>query len=289
MKIGIIGAGRVGCSIGKYFQTRSTQCQLIGYYNRTYEKACMAADFTGSKAFTQLHALIEASDTLMIATSDSQISHVWDCIDKQTISNKIICHFSGSLSSDVFSGIEQTGAFPGSIHPMYTFSDRFHSYTKLNHCSFTLEGHNTFLFVMGNFLKDCGNKIHTIHKSQKNTYHASASMASNHLLGLYNLCLALMERSGFSRQDSYEIIGSLMIQTLSSAMENGVTNTLTGPIERNDLGTINGHINILNNREQLLYSQLGLLVTEIAKHKHPQQDYTMLERILTYETNHNHL
>ena len=44
MKTGIIGAGRVGCSIGKYLTDNGKK--VIGYYSRTYENAAEAAEFT---------------------------------------------------------------------------------------------------------------------------------------------------------------------------------------------------------------------------------------------------
>ena len=42
MKTGIIGAGRVGCSLGKYF--RSKNADLVGYYDTNAAAAEEAAD-----------------------------------------------------------------------------------------------------------------------------------------------------------------------------------------------------------------------------------------------------
>ena len=44
MKTGIIGAGRVGCSLGKYF--RSKNADLVGYYDTNAAAAEEAAAFT---------------------------------------------------------------------------------------------------------------------------------------------------------------------------------------------------------------------------------------------------
>ena len=44
MKIGIIGAGRVGCSIGKYLRTKDIE--LAGYYDVDSVAAKEAAEFT---------------------------------------------------------------------------------------------------------------------------------------------------------------------------------------------------------------------------------------------------
>ena len=49
MKIGIIGAGRVGCSIGKYLRTKDIE--LAGYYDVDSVAAKEAAEFTRTESF----------------------------------------------------------------------------------------------------------------------------------------------------------------------------------------------------------------------------------------------
>ena len=103
MKIGIIGSGRVGYSMGKYMQDHGIR--VTGFYDRHRERALDAAQFTGTDSFDRIEDLVAASDTLFLTTSDGEIANVWDCIRHLSIQGKIICHFSGSLSSDQFQGI----------------------------------------------------------------------------------------------------------------------------------------------------------------------------------------
>ena len=121
--IGIIGAGKVGTTLGAYLC--QNQIAVSGYYSRTFESAVSAADFTDTVAYYSIGELVDASDTLFIATPDAEIGNTWDCIAKYGLKDKIVCHFSGSLSSYVFSGIETAGAAGCSIHPMFAFSDKF--------------------------------------------------------------------------------------------------------------------------------------------------------------------
>ena len=117
MRIGIIGAGRVGVTMGKYLGDAGVE--VTGFYSKTTQSAVQAAEFTDTTVYKTLQDIVEASDTLMITTPDGVISEVWDCIAGYELTGKILCHCSGSLSSNVFSGIEQTGAVGCSIHPMY--------------------------------------------------------------------------------------------------------------------------------------------------------------------------
>ena len=49
MNIGLIGAGKVGCTLGKFFVQRNYT--VVGYYSRSSKSANEAARFTQTKAF----------------------------------------------------------------------------------------------------------------------------------------------------------------------------------------------------------------------------------------------
>ncbi|SHI37454.1 Rossmann-like and DUF2520 domain-containing protein [Parasporobacterium paucivorans] len=287
MNIGIIGAGRVGCSIGKYLTEHADDCTVVGYFSRTHDKITDAADFTCSKAFSDLDELIKSSDTLLITTPDDSIKDVWDCIDKQTINGKIICHFSGSLSSDVFEDILEFGAFPGSVHPMYAFSDRFQSYKNLNEVVFTLEGHSFFLKRMDLLFSSCGNTVCLIEKDNKVKYHAAASMVSNHMLALLDTGISLLQEIGFSREDGYKVFSPLVKNNICNAVDSSIEASLTGPIERGDFNTVVKHLNGLQGYPKEVYGLLGKNVLEIAKRKNADKDYLRIERILNNENHSN--
>lgn len=138
MKIGIIGAGRAGCSLRKYLADKSGA--VTGFYSRNFESAASAAQFTGRDnfpvmAFHDPEKLVALNDTLIITTPDDEISGVWDCMKEMSFNEHIICHVSGSLSSDVFIGIEQKRSYGASVYPLLAFRDRFSSYSQLNNGS----------------------------------------------------------------------------------------------------------------------------------------------------------
>ena len=111
----------------------NTQPVRVGFAltGRHPERANEAAQFTSTDNLETIEDLVAASDTLFITTTDGEIANVWDRIRQMSIENKIICHFSGSLSSDQFQGIGDTKAHGVSIHPMLAFSDKYTSYQQL--------------------------------------------------------------------------------------------------------------------------------------------------------------
>ena len=274
MEIGIVGAGKVGCSIGKYLCEHGRP--VAGYFSRSKESVEFAATFTGTKGFSTLEELTAASSILFIATPDDTIFKVWEEIKKQSIQGKIICHFSGSLSSVVFSDIEQTGASGCSIHPMYAFSNKKNSYEKLNSVLFTAEGEEAALAVVVPLFRQLGNSVSTIHRESKARYHAAASMVSNMMVGLYQMGVDMLVSCGMEEDEAGRLVKPLVKGNMETVLSRSPKEALTGPIERNDIGTVEKHLAVLSRRERDVYEKLGQMVVEIAKKKNPDRDYTAI-------------
>ncbi len=275
MDIGIIGAGKVGCSMGKYVVQH--RISVSGYYSKTKQSAMEAAELTRTECFEDLTDIILASDTLWIATPDDRIREVWDCIAKYDIQDYIICHFSGSLSSDVFSGIEKKKAHPCSIHPIYAFSDKSTSYQKLNEAYFTIEGDDYAVEHMTALLQKMGNHVTRIKPQRKALYHSAASLVSNHVLGVIHAGIQTMEDCGFTREEAYQALTPLILNNVQNACEKGCREALTGPIERNDVETVDRHLAALTGTAKDIYESIGSELVIMAKEKHPERDYSSME------------
>lgn len=278
MEIGIVGAGKVGCSIGRYLKEQGIP--VAGYCSRTKESVDYAATFTDTAAFYSLRELVVQSGILFITTPDDAIKEVWESIKKESIQNKIICHFSGSLSSAVFSNRKETGVSACSIHPMYAFSSKTKSYKQLHQIIVTMEGDPEALTVMKPLFERAGNKVCVIDPDKKGRYHAAASMVSNMMIGLYQMGLTMFTDCGFSPEDATELIAPLVRGNMDSLLATSPEQALTGPIERGDGETIERHLSLLTEEERDVYIRLGRVLVEIASRKNPERDYSSIIKIL---------
>ena len=280
MNIAFIGAGRVGCTIGRYLADAGIAIE--GYYSRSKESADIAATFTNTRSFESIEDLVKSCDTIFLTTSDSAIENVWNCIDRFDLKDKVISHFSGSLSSDIFSGIDKTGAYGCSIHPMYAFSDKFTSYEQFNTACLTMEGHREAIFRMKSLFGDkLGHRIFTLDSKDKIKYHAAAAFASNYVDAIMQIAVELMEQCGFSEEDTFTLLGPLVKNNVNSIINNGTTASLTGPAERNDVGTVKKHLHAIEGTEaEEVYRVLGRTLLSIAEKKNPDTDYTAMKKII---------
>ncbi len=273
MRIGIIGAGKVGTTLGKYLSIHGKN--VTGFYSRTHESADEAATFAETETYSSLCKLVEKSDVIFITTPDGVIHQVWGDLLHQDISNRIICHFSGSLSSHVFSGREEAGASGISMHPMYAFSDKFHSYEQFHTAYLTLEGDPEAVAVMKPMWEAIGHHVLTLKAEDKIKYHAAAAMASNEMLGLMQASLDILSECGFSEKDSMALLTPLVQGNIASMLEKGCVNALTGPVERGDVQTVRKHLQALEgSKAGKIYQSLGSTMVELAKRRNPDRDYT---------------
>lgn len=278
MEIGIIGAGRVGCSLGKYLVEQG--CTVAGYYSKSKESVEEAATFTSTRAFSSLKELAELCDIIWITTPDGEIAPVWESIQKLSVRDKMICHFSGSLSSVVFSNREGKGIKACSIHPMYAFNQKFTSYQQLNDVLFTMEGDEEAVIAMKYLFEKIGNVVYIIPPEQKMRYHAAAVTASNLVIGLYQMSLDMLADCGFDESTAKKLLGPLVQDNVFNMLELSLEEALTGPVERGDIETVRGHIAALTPQEQSVYAALSERLVDIARRKNPERDYEDLMDIL---------
>lgn len=279
MKIGFIGAGKAGFSLGKYFC--SHQLDVAGYFSRSKTSAKEAAEFTGTTQFENIENIVSASDILFITVPDGEISKVWENIVNLPIENKIICHCSGSLSSEVFKDAEIHGAYGYSVHPLYAINDKLNSYKEFQNAFFTVEGSEKQIEKVVSLIKGLGNKVQIISPAMKSAYHCAAVFASNFVVALAQNAMDLLKECGFDEDDARTALGPLMTGNVGNIASQGPLKALTGPIERGDCITVEQHMKLLKDNDLMLYKLLSAKLLEIAKKKNPSYDYSKLEKIIT--------
>ncbi len=289
MRIGFIGAGKVGFTLGKYIlvkketdKTRSAMkdVAISGYFSLHQESAVKAAEFTNTCCYDSLEDLIKSSDVIMITVPDGMIKQVWKNLLAFDLRGKLICHCSGAMTSDIFSGVAEAGAFAYSIHPMYAISSKTDSYQEMEKALFSIEGDKKYLARIKEFIISLGNECVIISSLDKVKYHGAAVMASNLVTGLFAMSGKLLMECGFSEVQTEKALKPLFYGNAKAVFENGAVESLTGPIERNDIETVVKHLAALTGDAKDAYTAVSKGTLEVAKKKHPDIDYTEICGIL---------
>lgn len=278
MKIGFIGAGKVGVSLGKYMKERGLV--ISGYYSKSMDSAKWAADFTDSEYYSDLTELVKDSDIVFTTVPDGVIPVVAEMLADKNIEGKCICHCSGAENSDIFERLRQKGAYAYSIHPLCAVSSCQHGWKDLENAYFTVEGDEKLLYKINKLIEGLGNQVEVINPKMKVKYHMAAVFASNLVVGLYEEAANMLQECGFSRQFSQSALLSLFGNNAQNIVKKGTTEALTGPAERGDVTTVEKHLCVSEGENREIYRLLSKRLIDIAKEKNPNREYEELEKIL---------
>jgi predicted short-subunit dehydrogenase-like oxidoreductase (DUF2520 family) len=267
IKIGFIGPGKVGVSLGRYFTHKGIK--LSGFYGRNIKTTIEAANITKSKFYDNIQDIVKESDILFITTPDDMISIIDRELSKFDLNNKSICHTSGSLKSNVLCNVKHSGALIYSIHPIFAFSNKNTNLKELEEIYFSIEGDDLENLSfngnideenipISNIIKTLGNKYFIRSKETSSIYHLANVFVSNLTLSLLEIGTSYLKKLGLNEEDALNAIQPLVKGNIDNIIKNGFVNSLTGPILRGDITTIEKHISVLEKEDKGLYKILSL-------------------------------
>lgn len=265
MKIGIIGAGKVGISIGCVLKAKGID--VVAVSDRDETALRLARSYLGDACIYTVdnEEVVTQSDTIAVTTHDREIRVVaremfWAPV---SVEKKLFFHTSGAHHSHELSPLDEKGAVLGSLHPLQTFPDIASAISVLP---------NTYIFIEGDaaaidrlkFLGDLlGHKVLTIDGKNKVLYHLSAVFVCNLLCALFYSGEGVMKRIGIDLVPFYPIINA----TLKNIEEKGPLMSLTGPIIRGDVGTVLSHIDEMEgmDTQKEVYRALSETILEMVE------------------------
>lgn len=268
MRIGFIGAGKVGCSLGSYF---AQQHRIVGYVSKSKCSADEAAQLTGSHAFDDVCELAQSCDMIFFTVPDGAIEQAWldfsSSVPVDVIQGKMVAHCSGAMPSTVFKEAAQCGVSAYSIHPLFAVSSKTVPIEELSKAFFTIEGSSDRLDEVSDLVRGLGNSFQVIQSSDKTRYHAAAALASNHVVALYRVACNELIRCGFTDADAQQAMAPLFLGNAQHIAHDGVVDALTGPAERGDHATIDKHLACLDGATKEIYQLLNEVLLDIAQEK----------------------
>lgn len=272
LRVAVVGAGKVGCSLARYLG-ESTAVDVVGFCSRDEVHAREAAEFAGGSVFASPIEAARAANLLLVTTPDTTIADVWDELARAahagevSLRDKLVVHCSGALSSSVFAGARELGAHVCSAHPLYAVSSRFDCWRELGRASFTLEGDDWAVDLMAGLLRARGNQVSRIAARAKTRYHAAAVMASNLVAGLYDMAAGELVRCGFDRTEAEAALAPLFLGNAEHIAADGIEASLTGPAVRGDHTTIDAHLACLDGRDRQAYQLLTEQLVDIVRRR----------------------
>lgn len=251
MKITIIGAGRVGQTLGRL--ARQTGYDIGEVVCRSHKSAKAAARFiTAGNPQSARRAQLSPADIILIATPDDHIKDAVKIIEAsaQNFRRAVVLHVSGAVSSEILTPLARIGFQTGSCHPLQAFESPQSAVAKIQSSYFCIEGSPRAARAARRLVGRIGASHFEIATAMKSLYHAAAVMASGGVTALVSISIEMLSRCGLTDDQSARVLLPLVEGTIANMRAVGTARSLTGPIRRGDAGTVERNMKALNETER---------------------------------------
>ncbi|MCM1331660.1 MAG: F420-dependent NADP oxidoreductase [Bacteroides sp.] len=254
LKAAIIGAGNVATHLAKKLSESTTITQI---YSRNIDNARTLASATGTEAIDDINLLSKDADIYIISVKDDAIPEI---VAQAGKSNALWVHTSGSVAMETLAPISR---HYGVLYPMQTFSKEIA--VDMEKVPIFIEGcDKESLDKIRLFAERISPNVSEADSDARKKLHIAAVFACNFTNYLWGFSVDILKSIG---QD-LSVMEPLVKATFEKALNVSPHEGQTGPARRNDLKTIQKHLDELQGDAKDIYSLLSL---NIIKKYHNEQ------------------
>lgn len=261
MRIGIIGAGKVGGALCK--SLREVGVTVIGLTAGTEADTLAAAEKFQVKGFASNEELAVNCDVLFLTVPDRLVGKVASELAKafskqgetQTMQGKTFFHCSGSLGLEELQPLAAAGAEIGSLHPLQSFASADVSFQGIY---MAVDGTPKAQETGEAIATVLGAQIFVVPAAERKAYHAAACFASNYVVAAMAVAQELMSKWTPTPEAGLAALLALFDGTARNLHQSKLAReALTGPIARGDINTVKAHLAVLPPKIAEVYKALG--------------------------------
>jgi predicted short-subunit dehydrogenase-like oxidoreductase (DUF2520 family) len=246
----IVGTGNVASHLATALKPHFQKLIIAG---RSQEKASELALKAGLSS-TSIQDMPANADVYFLAVSDDGIPKVASSIKV----SGLVVHTSGSVAMRF---LKNTSARIGVFYPLQSFSkERTPDWRNI---PILIESNNQadsdFLYALGRKLSDTAERVSS---AQRASLHIAAVFANNFTNYMIHISQDLLNQSELPQ----DLLNPLMLETVKKAVENGAFRSQTGPAKRQDVLTMQRHIEALSDAPE--YKKVYALLSEQIRKLH---------------------
>jgi predicted short-subunit dehydrogenase-like oxidoreductase (DUF2520 family) len=263
--IAIVGAGAVGSAIARRLHDLGDPIAAV--LSRRATSARALADRVGAPvASSTVAALPERTRFVLLCVPDDAIGPVAERLADvaHPWADTVAAHTSGARPASELAALARRGAAPLSFHPMQTFAQDT-APSAFDGIVIGLEGSDAALSVGSILARHLGGTPVRLSASDKIRYHCAAALASNGLVALLSVVREVLATAGIEGERARQLVRPLVDQTWENLQAEAPASVLTGPVARDDRGTVEAHVEALAEAQPHLIPLYAALSEEMVR------------------------
>lgn len=267
LRIGVIGAGRVGAVLAAALQRAGHRVtKASGASPASQERIeVMLPDVE----VVDPDQVSRDTDVVLVTVPDDALEGLVEGLAQlgAFTPGQIVIHTAGRYGVEVLKPATDSGAIAMAIHPAMTFSGTSVDLGRIEGAPFAITTSPGLLPIAQALVVEMGGEPVVLGDAARHVYHAAMAHGANHLVTLVSQARQLLEDAGV--EDSATLFAPLLHAALEGALTRG-DHALTGPIRRGDAGTVAAHVHALaSHNPQMLptYRELARATVSRAANK----------------------
>ncbi len=239
LQIGIISAGKVGCSLGSAL--RAIGHEITGAYARSPESCERLDAMLPGVPSMGLEEIIKASQCVLLALPDDELPGILSGVAELGLwrPGQLVFHVAGRFGTRVLEPAARAGALTLALHPAMTFTGTSLDVARLVGCPFAVTASPLLAPIGQALVTELGGVPVRVEEENRALYHASLAHGANHLVVLVAQAQRMLEAAGVENPGMY--VRPLFEAALEGALSSGEA-LATGPVMRADTGTVAEHL-----------------------------------------------
>jgi len=244
MKVVIVGSGNAATVLSALIQRAGHD--IVQVVSRNIEHAKELASKCNVPAVALTEPAFAAADIYIISMADVAL----DSIEKiSALKDKFVVHTAGSVSIDALQNISNTY---GVLYPLQTLSRAAHEIPQV---PFLVEGNTPeVLNKITEFAQSLSGPVIISNDQERLHYHVAAVFVSNFTNHLFAIAEGFCEKEQISFANLLPLINEVTSRIHSSSPYT----VQTGPAIREDISTLNKHLQTLSAHPHIKYLYLKL-------------------------------
>jgi predicted short-subunit dehydrogenase-like oxidoreductase (DUF2520 family) len=242
LRVGVIGAGRVGTVLGAALARAGHRVVAVSAVSDASVRR--AARMLPGVPIERPPAILAAADLVLLTVPDDALPGLAEGLaaTHSGVAGRLLAHASGRHGTAVLDPLTRLGALPLALHPVMTFTGRPDDIDRLPGTCFGVTAPDQLRTVAEALVIEMGGEPVFIDEANRGLYHAALASAANHLVTLVVQAGELLGQAGVP--DPSRMLRPLLSAALDNALRLGDAG-LTGPVARADADTVAGHLDAL--------------------------------------------